>query len=178
LVTTGPEAGGVTNRNTAVVVGDLFRNAQTSVLVAGYAIYQGQRIFRALAEQMNQNQSLNVRMFLDVPRKQGDTSSASNRIAHFVNDFKTAHWPACARLPDVYCSERLIQGDNGKPGALHAKCVVVDVRQVFISSANFTDAGQNRNIEVGILLDSPVVASRLCHFFEALADSQFFRRRI
>src|SRR5579862_1753499 len=45
LVTTGPEAGGVANRSTAVVVSELFRNAQSSVLIAGYAVYQGQRVF-------------------------------------------------------------------------------------------------------------------------------------
>jgi hypothetical protein len=41
LVTTGPEAGGVAKRNTAVVVSELFRGAERSVLVAGYAVYQG-----------------------------------------------------------------------------------------------------------------------------------------
>src|SRR4051812_16630359 len=36
VVTTGPEVPGVANRSTAVVVADLFRNAEHSVLVAGY----------------------------------------------------------------------------------------------------------------------------------------------
>ncbi len=35
LVTTGPEVGGAMNRDTSVVVSDLFRNADVSVLVAG-----------------------------------------------------------------------------------------------------------------------------------------------
>ena len=43
LVTTGPETGGVANRSTAVVVSELFREAEHSVLVAGYAVYQGQQ---------------------------------------------------------------------------------------------------------------------------------------
>ena len=43
LVTTGPETGGVANRSTAVVVSELFRGAEHSVLVAGYAVYQGQQ---------------------------------------------------------------------------------------------------------------------------------------
>jgi phosphatidylserine/phosphatidylglycerophosphate/cardiolipin synthase-like enzyme len=34
----------------------------------------------------------------------------------------------------------------GKPGSLHAKCIAVDNEQVFVSSANFTEAGQDRNI--------------------------------
>jgi hypothetical protein len=52
LVTTGPEAAGVTNRDTGVVVRNLFTQAQTSVCIAGYAVYQGQRVFQALAERI------------------------------------------------------------------------------------------------------------------------------
>jgi len=45
-VTTGPEAGAVTNRDTQVVVQDLFRNAESRVLVAGYELYQAEAVFR------------------------------------------------------------------------------------------------------------------------------------
>lgn len=44
LVMSGPEAPGVANRDTRVVVRELFANAQVSVLVAGYAIYQGKSV--------------------------------------------------------------------------------------------------------------------------------------
>jgi hypothetical protein len=178
LVTTGPEAGGVANRSTAVVVSELFRNAQRSVLVAGYSVYQGQKVFHALAEQMTQNAGLQVRMFLDVPRKQGDTSSASAQIARFVHEFKRSQWPHGMPLPNVYCCEQLIEGQDGKPGSLHAKCIVVDDDRVFVSSANFTEAAQQRNIEVGLLLQSRVVAERLCRFFDALIENHYFARFI
>lgn len=46
LVTTGPDVPGVANRDTSVVVRELFANVRESVLVAGYAVYQGQRIFQ------------------------------------------------------------------------------------------------------------------------------------
>jgi hypothetical protein len=100
LVTTGPEAGGVANRNTAVVVSDLFRNAQHSVLVAGYAIYQGQKVFQALATRMEQHPDLQVRMFLDVPRNHGDSSPVEEQIAGFVHAFKTTQWPEKAPTPN------------------------------------------------------------------------------
>jgi phosphatidylserine/phosphatidylglycerophosphate/cardiolipin synthase-like enzyme len=45
--------------------------------------------------------------------------------------------------------------------SLHAKCVVVDGRWVFVTSANFTDRGQTRNIEVGVLLDDERLAAVL-----------------
>jgi len=178
LVTTGPEAGGVANRNTAVVVGDLFRNAQRSVLVAGYAIYQGQKIFQSLAERMAQQADLRVQMFLDVPRTHGDASSANAQIARFAHTFKTSQWPHGAPMPCVYCCEQLLEAQAGKPGSLHAKCIVVDDKNVFVSSANFTEAAQNRNIEVGLLVRSVVLSERLSRFFEALVDTHYFIRAI
>jgi hypothetical protein len=178
LVTTGPEAGGVANRSTAVVVSDLFRNADRAVLVAGYAIYQGQKVFQSLAERMAQHPGLQVRMFLDVPRTHGDTSSVNDQITRFVHTFKTSQWPHKAPMPHVYCCEQIMSPREGKPGSLHAKCIAVDNEHVFVSSANFTEAGQDRNIEVGLLVRSPVISERLSRFFEALADADFFRRAI
>src|SRR5690606_16240233 len=48
LVTSGPEAPGIANRDTAVVVRELFAHAKKSVLVVGYAVYQGASVFEAL----------------------------------------------------------------------------------------------------------------------------------
>ncbi len=178
LVTTGPEAGGIANRSTGVVVSDLFRNAQCSVLVAGYAIYQGQKVFQSLADRMEQHPGLQVRMFLDVPRTHGDTSSVNAQVSRFVHTFKTTQWPDKAPMPQVYCCGHIIDPQTGKMGSLHAKCIVVDNEHVFVSSANFTEAGQGRNIEVGLLVQSPVISERLTRFFETLVDRQFFRRAV
>lgn len=114
LVTTGPEAGGVANRSTGVVVAELFRSAQRSVLVAGYAIYQGQKVFQSLADRMKQNPGLQVRMFLDVPRTHGDTLSINDHIARFVHTFKTSQWPHEAPMPDVYRCGQIMDPQNGK----------------------------------------------------------------
>ena len=60
----------------------------------------------------------------------------------------------------------------------HAKCIAVDDQEVFVSSANFTEAAQERNIEVGLLVRSVVLSERLTRFFEALVDSHYFLRVI
>ena len=65
-----------------------------------------------------------------------------------------------------------------KPGALHAKCIAVDNELVFVSSAKFTEAAQNRNLEVGLLVRSVILSGRLSRFFETLVDRRFFRRAI
>jgi len=50
----------------------------------------------------------------------------------------------------------------------HAKCVVADNRYLFVSSANFTEASQNRNLEAGVLVESTTLAGKMVEFLEGL----------
>ena len=168
LVTTGPDVPGMTNRDTGVVVRELFARAQRSVLVAGYAVYQGREVFRALADRMAERPELNVRMFLDVQRGPGDTSMASEVVKRFAERFKTREWPEGRPLPKVFYDPRSLDLEADKRACLHAKCVVVDGEAVFISSANFTEAAQERNIEMGLLVRSRWLAERVTRHFETL----------
>jgi phosphatidylserine/phosphatidylglycerophosphate/cardiolipin synthase-like enzyme len=170
LVTTGPEVAGMTNRDTGVVVRELFACAQRSVLVAGYAVYQGREVFRALADRMAERPELSVRMFLDVQRGPGDTSMASEVVKRFAERFKTREWPA-GPLPKVFYDPRSLGMEADKRACLHAKCVVVDGEAVFISSANFTEAAQERNIEMGLLVRSRWLAERVARYFETLLSA-------
>lgn len=168
LVASGPQAPGGANRDTSVVVRDLFTHARDSVLVAGYAVHQGQMVFRALAERMDALPELRVRCFWDIPRPKGDTSANSEIIARFVYRFKTHQWPIGSRLPAVFCDPRSLAANREKAACLHAKCIVVDTRKVFISSANFTEAAQERNIELGVVVESPWLAGRVVQHFDGL----------
>jgi phosphatidylserine/phosphatidylglycerophosphate/cardiolipin synthase-like enzyme len=154
LVTTGPEAAGVTNRDTSVVVRELFAHAQTSVLIAGYAVYQGQRVFQALADRMYEHPELHVRLFLDIQRGHTDTTTASDLVRRFADRFTKHQWPKDRPLPEIFYDPRSLAMPADKRASLHAKCVVVDRREVFVSSANFTEAAHERNIEVGLLIHS------------------------
>ena len=103
---------------------------------------------------MQELPQLKVRMFLDVQRGTGDTSAASELVHRFAHRFRTQQWPPDRPLPRLYYDPRSLELDADKRACLHAKCVVVDAEAVFISSANFTEAAQERNIEVGLLLKS------------------------
>ena len=175
LVTTAPNNSRMANRDTAIVVSQLFRNACKSVLIAGYAVYQGQRVFHALAEQMKQRPDLEVRMFLDIQRGNGDTSAPEELVRRFLHRFRTTEWPAGAPIPEIFFDPRSVSLDRKERAALHAKCIVVDEIEVFVSSANFTEAAQVRNIEIGLLLRSAPVAARLTAFFQQLIDGTHFR---
>ena len=176
LVVTGPAEAEGTPRPTSVVVGDLFRGAKKSVVVAGYAVRQGQKVFRDLADRMAECPGLQVRLYLDVQRQNADTSIPEDIVRKFSQRFQSTQWPFQRPIPELYYDPRSVVLDRSKAGALHAKCVVVDAERLFISSANFTEAAQERNIEIGLLLDSPVLADRVSEFFEGLVQTGFLKR--
>jgi len=168
LVWTGPEAGRIASRDTAVVVRELFQSARESVLVAGYAVYRGHTVFRSLAERMDHLPNLQVRMFLDVRRQPGGPESEAETVRRFSEHFVNHDWPG-TRLPTVYYDPRSLELDHSNRASLHAKCIVVDNETAFVSSANFTEAAQLKNIEVGVIIKSPHFARHLSQHFDALA---------
>jgi phosphatidylserine/phosphatidylglycerophosphate/cardiolipin synthase-like enzyme len=105
-----------------------------------------------------------VRMFLNVQRRHWDTSKDSELVREFSHRFKTVEWPG-DRLPEVYFDPRSLEMDNSKRASMHAKCIVIDRKLAFVSSANFTEAAQIRNIEVGALIRSERFATRLTEHF-------------
>ena len=170
LVTSGPEAPGITNRDTSVVVRELFAHARKSVLVVGYAVYQGRHVFEELANRMEKLPELQAKLFLNIARPDGDTTPSEILLSRFAQRFRDSQWPAHCRLPEVYYDPRSIADDKPVRSSLHAKCVVVDAEHVFVSSANFTEAGQERNIEVGLQIHSTWLAGRLIRHFQLLYE--------
>jgi phosphatidylserine/phosphatidylglycerophosphate/cardiolipin synthase-like enzyme len=170
LVWSGPEVPGTTCRDTGVVVRELFANACSSVLVVGFAVKQGKDVFRALAQRMDQIPNMTVRFFLNIARQFGHDLPSAEIIREFLDDFKTNEWPG-SRLPEVYYDPRSLETNGPKRSSLHAKCIVIDRRIAFISSANFTEAAQLRNIEVGAVIHNEQFAVRLGDQFGHLVDA-------
>ena len=166
VVTTSPSQT-TSGQTTAVAVRELFLMARRTVLLAGYAIRQGDRVFATLAERMDQDDSLDVRFFLEVKRPDGDRTASPLVVSRFVEHFRSTVWPG-ERLPEIYCDPRSVADDGVIRSSLHAKCVVVDETHSFVSSANFTEAGQRRNIEIGVRIEDDVTARRLTEHFEAM----------
>ena len=174
LVWTGPEVAGSASRDTSVVAEQLFRTARDQLLVAGFAVYQGRRVFAALAERMDREPSLRVRMFLHVGRPYGDTSPAEQLVDAFRRRFECQEWPG-KRRPEVFYDPRSLEVGHGPRAALHAKCIIADDDAALITSANFTEAAQERNIEAGILVHEAAVVRALKQQFESLLDHGWFR---
>jgi hypothetical protein len=176
LVWSGPEVGHMVSRDTAVVLRGLFTGAERTVLVAGFVVYEGRAIFEALAARMDANPGLSVRFFLNVARPWGDTTRSDAEILRaFAEDFRAKQWPG-QRLPEVFSDRRALSMERGPRAVLHAKCVVVDDTKALVTSANFTEAAQERNIEAGTLVHDATFARGLRAQFEALVQAGELRR--
>ncbi len=78
------------------------------------------------------------------------------------------NWPGSSR-PNVYYDPRSLELD-GPAGVLHAKALVTDDEAVFVTSANFTEAALDRNIEIGLLVRDRALAANLTCHFQGLID--------
>ena len=174
VVVSGPDVAAV-YRDTGVVIRQLFTKVQKRVLVVGYAVYQGQSVFKDLADRLDDDSSIKATLCLEVQREKSDTSLDSQVVARFADDFVEKEWPG-TRLPEIYYDPRSLSHSKSEHSALHAKCVVIDGREALVTSANFTEAAQVRNIELGLLVDSPVIARRIEEHFISLIRNDHLKR--
>jgi PLD-like domain len=158
LVWTGPEALVSTARDTLVVVKELFEGAQKNVLIGGYAFDHGKDIFAPLHKAMK------------------DRGVETVIFVNTVEGFLEKNWPFGEPLPEIYSDPRTADAESRV--SLHAKCIVVDESKALVTSANFTDRGQTRNIEMGVLIDDPDLASRLVQQWRGLIESGLVVREV
>lgn len=172
------------SRDTGVVCNELFRNAEKSVLLSTFSLghkakdgeEKGNPVFRPLAMRMVEQPELQVRLFVNLQRKEAWGSASDQQIEDkFVSWFRRDIWP-WKNVPEVYYDPRSLQAIDDETACLHAKCVVVDDLRAFVTSANLTHAAQARNIEAGVLLDDPVFARNLRRQFESLISRGYVKR--
>jgi phosphatidylserine/phosphatidylglycerophosphate/cardiolipin synthase-like enzyme len=167
LVWTGPDVPGSVSRDTGVVVRELFTCARRSVLLSSFTVRRGSEVFAPLAEAVDRNPSLHVRLAVNVGRS-GDFSTPEHQLlTRFAEGFWQNHWPWPKR-PCVYYDPRALSTDSAICASLHAKCIVVDDEIAFVTSANFTEWAQERNLEAGVLIRDETFALSLRNQFESL----------
>ena len=66
---------------------------------------------------------------------------------------------------------RFVDTGDGPGAVLHAKAVVHDNEQVFVTSANLTPNALDRNIEAGVLVRDRSLAQALASHFQRLIDT-------
>jgi phosphatidylserine/phosphatidylglycerophosphate/cardiolipin synthase-like enzyme len=169
-VITGIASPSMPRRDTAVVYRSLVQQARREVIISTYAVYNGKELFAELRDKMAKDAALKVRLLCDVRRAIGDTSIDSEIAAKFKRDFLNKQWPG-EPFPDIYYFPAALSTGRDKKAVLHAKCMIVDSRIAFVGSANLTTAAQEKNIEVGVLLEDTQQVESLRRYFIELIES-------
>ncbi|MBK8536914.1 MAG: hypothetical protein IPL59_18560 [Candidatus Competibacteraceae bacterium] len=173
LVTSGPEAR-VALRDTAVVVRELTIHSPTQRVGGGLLRHTKADRYFAPGRANGTTPRAASALMPGCATPVAGQHPAERLLQQFAERFQTREWPG-ERLPTVYYDQRSLELDAAKRASLHAKCVVVDRQTAFVSSANFTEAAQVRNIEVGVLIRNPAIAESLNRHFEALIEAGVLR---
>lgn len=180
LVWSGSDAGNSYTRYTKIVVPELIDGAQHRITIAGYSFDEGAGVFDKLHEAIT-SRNVEVRLFLDIhqlwermrrrlakdktkrprlePVYQAKKTSPQSFAEEVCSLFRELHWPFDDAALTIYFDPRT--AEDWSFASLHAKCIIVDDARVLITSANFTGRGQERNIEVGIVVHDRGYAAAL-----------------
>jgi putative cardiolipin synthase len=83
------------------------------------------------------------------------------------------------RFPDTAAARQHATDSAGSGGSsLHAKTFAVDAERVFVGSLNFDPRSANLNTELGLVIESPDLASRIEAVFRSLAPQLAYRVNI
>ena len=164
LVWSGPSDTNVPVRLTEEVICEIVESSKLHLFVVSFAVYRIERVLKCLEAAVARGVQVDV--LLEAPEKDGGKLSTDS-FALFRN-----------RLPSV---QLWTWGqDDTHPleptGAVHAKCVVADTDQAFVTSANLTSAAMNRNIEVGIVIRGGIVPQQLSSTFQELIERKVLQR--
>ena len=156
------------------MVEELFAHAERFVLVSSYVVQKGATVFKSLTDRMIVRPELHVQLFLHIGREWRDTRDESELLREFASDL-LGQWPG-TRRPEVFYDPRTLSADATVRAAWHAKCVIADEDLAFVTSANFTEWAQQRNVEAGVLIRDRHFAGQLRQQFDGLVQSKQVRR--
>jgi len=175
LVWTSPDEEGPHVRDTSVVVQQLLSEARESLWISTYSVFNGQEVFLPIEEAWSFRPELEVVLILNVPPDDKNGLYETAAVDKYAKAFWKYHWP-WARKPAVFYDPRGPEKASGLPACQHAKCILVDGSTAFITSANFTESAQERNIELGVVFrDNPKVAASIRSKFESLIQDGFLK---
>ena len=167
LVWTGPETTRSATRGTASVVREMFERATRTVIVAGFS-FDDAEILRPLHAAMAER-SVQARLFVNV--KSDDIRQIEDLdrfVRSYFGRFRRDNWPFGPPWPEMYYDPRQVDGRQFV--SLHAKAIVVDEREVLITSANFTSRGHARNIELGVRIEDAGFAKSVAAQWNGLVN--------
>ena len=172
IALSGPEVHDIPVVDTATVVRSLFQEAEREVSICSFVIYPIPGFFTPLVQKMAANSDFKVRFIVDVSHERKSPDESMPIVANrFRKRFLETCWIG-PKPPELFHDPRPFSEDESKRGTMHAKVVIVDRRAALLTSANFTQAAQSRNIEAGFLCRDRHQVERIANYFDALQQTK------
>ena len=166
LVWTGPNAGGPAARRTSQVVAEMLGSAASHVMVVGYSLFLAGAEATRVLERLGELSQSGVQVEFVVDRRYAgwDGVGGEGFSVRQIHE----HWPENCKRPVVWS----FTSDEGS-AKLHAKVLIVDRRDLLVTSANLTGAGLGENLELGVR-QSGRTAQICAEHFTRLMSAGFF----
>ena len=168
LVWTGPASGHPTARRTLQVLNEMLQHATESVLIVGYSLFLRGELAKGFIHKLAglSAAGIEIRFIVDWRyRGWGPNGEAGHSVREIFNA-----WPPNARAPKVYSW----QNAEDESAKLHAKLMLVDNRDLIVTSANLSGGGMETNLELGLRVQGE--AARSCgDHFKSLIQTGYFR---
>ncbi|NMN97829.1 DISARM system phospholipase D-like protein DrmC [Antrihabitans stalactiti] len=156
-VWSGPSEYGVPVRATAQVLIEVINTAKTELLLMTYSAKPHEQIRTSLTAATSRGVSVSV--VVETIQGAGSAMSGAEPAAAFarIPGLRLWHWPRAQRLEAT--------------SKMHAKLAVADRRLLFVSSANLTQSGVEKNVEAGLLVRGGNAPARAAEHVDALRIS-------
>ena len=163
LTWTGPHSPETNLRRTDQTLMELIHAAQERILIVSFVVYKAKAILNSLEQAADRG--VEITIVLESPdASEGKIAySAIHSLGAALREkSRVFTWPAAKRPTNI----------EGKIGSLHAKTGVADGKMVYLSSANITDYAMTVNMEMGLLVMNPEIATTIERHFDALIARQ------
>lgn len=175
LTWTGPGDVVTQTRDTYAVARQLFAEARRSLVVSTYVLdagAKGENLLAILRDRMAAWVDLDVRFYVNLGREFNDARPSETILAEHLKRLRTEIF-TWERWPSVFYDRRALEPGKGPRSCLHAKVIVRDEIETLVTSANLTEAAQERNIEAGVLIDDAAFARNVIGQFERLVSAGY-----
>ncbi len=161
IVWTGPATSFVTARHTSAVLFQLIGEAQSRITIFSFAAYYIKDLPGTLRDASQRG--VEVRLVLETASNSAGKLSfdGSQSLSSLVGIAEFYVWPAARRDPGA---------------VMHAKFVSIDRSAALITSANLTEFGIGRNLELGIVVRGGRLPRHLADHVDRLIQGKVLER--
>jgi phosphatidylserine/phosphatidylglycerophosphate/cardiolipin synthase-like enzyme len=163
LIWSGPVFPPFSLRRTDETILQLIQQTNQRLTLVSFALYRVERLSQALNAAIERG--VTVRMFMETE----NTKALS--LKKLYGDVLTT-----AMHFYTWSTQQRLQSSQGKAGVLHAKAVIADSQQLFVSSANLTEYAMSLNIELGLLIQGGELPGRTDKIFDDYVERGVFVR--